>query len=324
MSAPSNATPIPDTAREAAAAWHVRLNAETADETDWLEFEAWLGAGPDHQRAYAAVEQAWVELDEAPASARGNLAVLAPRPSRRTAMWGGAIAAGLAAVTVTGAMFWTDSPTTQTFDTRPGEMRTVTLADGTHITLNGGSHLTATLARRERRVTMADAEAVFDVAHDPARPFFVDAGEREIRVVGTEFNVLSHKGAVSVVVRRGIVEVRPSAERSAPPIARLTKGQSLTHAAGAHADTIGAADADAALSWTTGQLVFQNQPLPAVAETLSRYGTRRIEVSPDARELRVTATLRIGPQDAMLGALANFLPVRVEQQTDKVRLSLRR
>lgn len=323
MSAPSNTTPIPEAVRERAASWHVRLASDDAEEGDWLAFEAWLGEDPIHQRAYEAIEQVWTDLDAAPASAATNVAPLRARPPRRAFLRYGAVAAGLA-VAVVGAAIWTTQPRTQVFDTPPGQRQVVALADGTRITINGGSHLTATLGRHERRVVMADAEAVFDVAKDPDRPFYVDAGEREIRVVGTEFNVLRHGGDVSVAVRRGVVEVRPTGAPGAKPVARLTRGQGLSHRKGQSADTVAQVDPDAALAWTTGRLVFQGEALADVARTLSRYVGHPIEVAPDAGNLRVTAVLNIGSEDAMLGSLSEFLPVRVERRPDRVRLSLRR
>jgi transmembrane sensor len=324
MSATSATSPIPEAVRERAAAWHVRLASDAADEADWLAFEAWLRESPDHQRAYEAVEQVWVDLDAAPATAVTNVAALPARPPRRAILRLGALAASAAAAAVVGVTYWTGLPETQTFDTPPGRTQVVALADGSRITLNGGSHLTATLGRHERRVVMADAEAVFDVAKDPQRPFLIEAGEREIRVVGTEFNVLHHKGDTSVAVRRGVVEVRPAGAPGARPLARLTKGQALTHVKGRPWDVVRSVDADAALAWTTGRLVFHGEPLADVARTLSRYVGRPIEVAPDARALPVTAVLNIGPEDAMLGSLADFLPVRVERQPGTVRLSLRR
>lgn len=324
MTAPTEMPPIPDAVRERAAAWYVRLASEEADEADWLGFEVWLSADPTHQAAYAEVEQVWSELDAAPATARSNTPAFRTRPSRAPArVWMGAVAASVAAVAVVGATFWTLQPRTEVFDTAPGERRVVALADGTRITLNGGSHLTARLARGERRVVMADAEAVFDVAKDPQRPFFIDAGDREIRVVGTEFNVLRHAGQVKVAVRRGVVEVRPAGAPTAPPVARLTHGQALSHQEGGPADSVTRVDADAALAWTEGRLVFKGERLADVAATLERYPGPPIVVAPDARELSVTATLAIGPRDAMLGSLAQFLPVQVERRPDSVRLSLR-
>jgi transmembrane sensor len=200
----------------------------------------------------------------------------------------------------------------------------VTLADGTHITLNGASRLSASLGRRERRVVMADAEAVFDVAKDPGRPFYIDAGDREIRVVGTEFNVLHHAGEVRVTVRRGVVEVRPADEPQAPPVARLVKGQALAHREGQPRDVVSAADPDAALAWTEGRLVFQGERLADVATTLNRYVRTPIEVAPEVRDTPVRATLVIGPEADMLASLGAFLPVQSQRRGDRVYVSLRR
>lgn len=282
MSAPSDTTPIPEVVRERAAFWHVRLASDEARETDWLDFEAWLGEHPVHQRAYEAVEQAWADLDAAPrrrrptsrrcARARHAAVSCAPEPSR-PAWWRRPSSARPSGPT---------RPARKAFETPVGRPRVVALEDGTRITINGGSHLTATLGRHERRVVMADAEAVFDVAKDPDRPFLIDAGEREIRVVGTEFNVVHHKGDVAVAVRRGVVEVRPAGAPGAKPLARLTKGQALSHRKGSGADTVAAVDPDAALAWTTGRLVFQGERLAEVAQTLSRYSAQPIVVAPDA------------------------------------------
>ncbi|CAN7196319.1 FecR domain-containing protein [Phenylobacterium sp. LjRoot225] len=339
MTGSSDRSPIPDAVRERAADWHVRLGSDEAGDADWLDFESWLAEDPVHLQAYELVEQLWSDLDalaplaaspQAPSPPPANITPLLPKPrARRTPVWMGAVAASLLAMIVIGGTFggvsfWANRPRTETFDTAIGERRVVALADGTHITLNGGSHLTATLGRRERRVVMASAEAAFDVARDPDRPFFIEAGDREIRVVGTEFNVLHQDGDVKVTVRRGVVEVRPKGAKSAPPLARLTKGQSLTHRKGQAADAVGAADPDAALAWTTGRLVFQGEPLSEVAATLARYGRRPIEVAPDARNMRVTASLNIGSQEEMAHSLSDFLPVQVERRTDRLRLSLRR
>jgi transmembrane sensor len=331
MTGPSDRSPIPDAVRERAVDWHVRLGSDEADDRDWLGFEAWLAETPLHQRAYEAVEQLWSDLDDLAPIAASNVIPLTPklRPARRPAPWMGAVAASVLAVIVIGGGFggaslWAGRPRTETFDTAVGERRVVALADGTHITLNGGSHVTATLGRHERRVVMASAEAVFDVAKDPARPFFIEAGDREIRVVGTEFNVLHQGGDVKVTVRRGVVEVRPKGAPAAQPLARLTKGQALVHREGQGDDTVAVADPDAAMAWTTGRLVFQGERLSEVAATLARYGGRPIEVAPDARDMRVTASLNIGSEDAMVRSLSEFLPVQVERRTDSLRLSLRR
>ena len=320
MSAPSDNPPMPQALRDRAAAWHVRLASDAAEESDWLAFEAWLTESDDHARAYAAVEAVWDDLDAVPAT---NVVPIRRPTVRRPAVWWGAIAAALLVIVSLGLAFWPNEPGAQNFQTAVGERRAIELADGSHVTLNGGSRIAASLGRRERRVVMADAEAVFDVAKDPARPFVIQAGDREIRVVGTEFNVLRHRGQVRVTVRRGVVEVRPVGKQGAAPLARLVKGQSLTHREGRPIDIVGAADPEVAFAWTQGRLVFQGERLADVAETLNRYVTTPISVAPEAQALPVTAVLNLGAEEDMLRSLSAFLPIQAERRPDSVRLNLR-
>ena len=324
MSAPSDKPPIAQALRHRAVDWRVRVSSDEAQEADWLAFEAWLAEDPDHGRAYAAVEQVWMDLDDAPPQSATNVVPLKARPPNRRAIWMGAAAASLVGAAVIGTTVFQAQAPTESYDTAFGQQRIIALSDGSRITLNGGSHIEAVMGRRERRVVMADAEAAFDVAHDPGRPFIIQAGDREIRVVGTEFNVLHHAGDTKITVRRGVVEVRPTGQSGAKPIARLTKGQSLAHQEGKPGDAVAAADPEAAFAWTTGRLVFQGERLEAVALTLNRYVPTPITVAPDARALPVTAVLTLGGEDEMLKTLAAFLPVQADRQAASVRLSLRR
>lgn len=121
-------------------------------------------------------------------------------------------------------------PETLTFATAKGEHRTVHLADGSKVELNGGSKLTATLARTERRLTLPVGEALFDVAPDKARPVLIGVGDRVLRVVDARFEVRHLGGDLSVRVERGVVEVRP-ADSARGPTMRLNPGQRLDTAA---------------------------------------------------------------------------------------------
>lgn len=319
MSSTPDTSLIPDAVREAAAEWHVRLGGDAAGEADWLAFEQWLAKDSRHLAAYEAVEQVWQDLDAAPAGARSNVAPFR-RPSRRGAVgWIAAAVAGLAAASVMVGVYLPGPAQEQILSAPLGERRTYDLQDGTHVILNGGSRLSVSMSRRERKVVMADAEAVFDVAHEANRPFVIDAGDRQVRVLGTEFSVLNHAGLVSVTVRRGLVEVRP-AQGQPGRVARLAKGQSLIHRA-AGGDEMRRVDPDLAFAWTQGRLVFQDTPLEEVADTLSRYTGKPVTVAPEARRMPVTAVLSIKPGDDMVRDLTAFLPLEATRRTDGVLLS---
>ncbi len=74
-----------------------------------------------------------------------------------------------------------------------GETRSIMLADGSHITLNSGSRLIYPdkFTGGERHVFLA-GEAYADIAKDAEHEFILSAGDIDITVHGTEFNVRSY------------------------------------------------------------------------------------------------------------------------------------
>jgi transmembrane sensor len=321
---------------EEAAGWFARLQGEAATGDDWLAFERWLQASPAHARAYERLERLWVDLDYAPiARDLGGRPLLAAhrrvvsreparRPSRRRA-WigaGAAIAAGL--VVAAGVGLWsTPGAATQTYRTGPGQTRQITLADGTRIHLNAASKLTVSLGRDARRVQMAEAEAVFDVAHDAGRPFLIAVGDRQVRVVGTEFNLRHRADKVALTVRRGVVEVRPVDAPQASPT-RVTVGQALIHTEGQAGSILKVSDPDAAFAWTSGQLIYRDQPLSEVAAELSLRFAVPVRTS-DTRtaSMRFSGVLVTDSEADVLRRLQAFAPIRVEHTADAIVLHSR-
>jgi transmembrane sensor len=274
-----------DAARDAAADWIVRLARPTTGESDWLAFDAWLDASETHRAAYDQAMALWSELDAAGPDLMAAMPARSPPASvgRRWAIAGGLVAAALAVAVVP----WGDlTARTVTYQTAKAERRVVTLADGTRIDMNAGSRLTVRLGSKARRVTMDDAEAVFDVAKDAHRPFLITAGDRTVRVVGTQFNVRRRDGVQSVTVRRGVVEVAPAAGAVGQAY-RLTVGQRLDHIEGAGNSTVRTAAPDEAMSWRSGRLIYRAEPLTNVVADLNRYAAKPLRIA-DARTGRMT------------------------------------
>ena len=274
-----------DAARDAAAGWIVRLGRPTTGETDWLAFDAWLDASEAHRTAYDEAMALWSELGAAGSDLAAAMpARLAPPANvgRRWAIAGGLAAAALAVAVVP----WADlTAKTVTYQTAKAERRIVTLADGTRIDMNAGSRLTVRLGSKVRRVTMDDAEAVFDVAKDASRPFLITAGDRTVRVVGTQFNVRRRDGVQSVTVRRGVVEVSPAAGAVGQAY-RLTVGQRLDHVEGAGSSVLRAVAPDEAMSWRNGRLIYRAEPLANVVADLNRYAAKPLRIA-DTRTGRI-------------------------------------
>lgn len=310
---------------EEAARWFARLQGEAATGDDWLAFERWLRSSPARAQAYERLEGLWVDLDYAPVARElGGLPLVAarrrtpaPRPSQdqdRRRAWlvaGAAIAAS--ALVAIGVGLRSPGVTTETYRTAPGETRQITLADGTRIRLNAASRIIVSLDHDARRVRMADAEATFDVAHDAQRPFLIGAGDRQVRVVGTEFNLRQRADRFDLTVRRGVVEVRPADAPQAWPI-RVTVGQELTHTAGRANEAPKPSDPDQAFAWTNGQLIYRDQPLSDVAADLSRRFGAPVRIA-DARTaaLRFSGVLVTDNEDAVLRRLEAYAPVLAER-----------
>ncbi len=83
---------------------------------------------------------------------------------------------------------------TESYITKEGEKLEVALADQSLITLNENSSLTISRAfNKEFRTVRFEGEAYFDVAENPQKPFIIETGSSQIRVLGTSFNVDARK-----------------------------------------------------------------------------------------------------------------------------------
>lgn len=306
-----------DPIQQAASDWFARLQDDAGLE-DWTAFQAWLEADPAHAAAYDAVEALWVELEDLPADAiptpttaesavAQNVSPFAPRPKppARRWVWTGLATAAAAAVVVVAVLPQLTRPTFTDYSTKRGETREVALADGSRLTLGGATTLRVRLTRIERDVTLVDGEASFDIAHLENRPFVVAAADREVRVLGTEFNILSHEKRLAVTVRRGLVSVSGGPEG----VVRVAKGQQLIRASGSTASLVRTTDPDAAFAWKAGKLVYRQAPLAEVVADLNRYVATPIRVDPSAASVKVSGVLLVDEEAAMIRRLELFAPI---------------
>ncbi len=91
-----------------------------------------------------------------------------------------------------------------------GNRMLITLGDGTQVWLNAGTKLEypSVFAEKKRHVKVS-GEAMFDVAHDAARPFVVETFACDIEVLGTKFNVAADetKRSFSTALMNGSVKL---------------------------------------------------------------------------------------------------------------------
>jgi len=296
-----NRPPAEDAVHDIAIAWRVRQQVRKLDAAEQAEFQAWLDAAPAHRSAYAEIEEVWdasSELGRHPlyleTRERAIAAVDRHRMGRR------AIAAGLAAVLIGlggGGLYLHDAPrplATQTFHTAVGQRATVTLPDGSEVTLNTNSIVRTQAADDKRLVFLDSGQAFFRVAKDRRHPFVVTAAGRTVTAVGTAFDVRVDHGALKVVLVEGKVRVAPAATAprvTSAPSASPTRPQPAVTDMSAGSQLVVVNDSDWKLtptdvvretSWLKGQLVFDDEPLGDIVDEMNRYSERKIVLNDPA------------------------------------------
>jgi len=295
---------------DAAAAWVVRLEAADLPEDEAAAFDAWLSSTPANASAFddaLSVSRAYAVQGEFVARALSARRAPPPDYTRRAVGGMGALAAAAAVAVVLGPQL--AAPSMLAYETGVGEQRTITLADGSNVRLNGATRLTVRLDRDSRDVKLAHGQALFDVAHDANRPFTVAAGDRDVRVLGTKFDVRRLDGQVAVSVARGAVEVRPAAGAEGRAY-RLRPGQRFAHAEGASDVQVGNVPAAEIAAWTTGRLVYRAAPLRQVVADLNQQFSTPIRLEdPSLADAPISGVLVLDDQQAVIRRLALLVPV---------------
>ena len=111
-------------------------------------------------------------------------------------------------IVVVAGIVWLRQPATMlTYETGRGQMSTITLADGSEVTLNHTSELILDRQRFDKgRNVRLNGEAYFRVRKTGA-PFVVTTDLATIQVIGTEFNVRMREGQIEVAVLAGEVQL---------------------------------------------------------------------------------------------------------------------
>jgi transmembrane sensor len=155
--------------------------------------------------------------------------------------------------------------------TAPGEVKTVTLADQTRVTLDADSAIAVDFSHGERHIRLRRGAGFFSVTQT-GQPFVVEAGSGEARVLGTQFEVRLQPAGAEVTVLSGRVGVTPSRQAQQQI---LTAGQQVAYVEGV-ADALHAVDSESRLAWRDGWLNYYKAPLADVVQDLRRYYPGRI------------------------------------------------
>lgn len=290
-------------------AWFLRLKAEPSCPDLTADFQRWLRQSGEHRRAWQYALRTWQLMGEtAPAhehlwadAPRAEVIAVARRRWHRPAIGAAAAMAAILLLFLAGPSLLIRMQADHI--TATGENRRVALEDGTVIELGGDSAIRTEMSAAGRHVILLSGEAFFDVAHDPARPFTVEAGGVKVLVVGTAFDVRLAGEETTVELERGVVQVSIDEAREKRNV-RLLPGEMAVVNSREGTLTRNTIQPDQVAAWRSGRIFVKGASIGTVAEQLQRYHTAWIVV-PDRKlaSLKVTGLYDLGDPDSALKAL---------------------
>ena len=346
-----------------ASEWFAALCEGELSPGDRERFLDWLRESPAHVEEYLELARLWDEMGDVEAlrhvdaeselvKARNIVMALdgasevgkavsskgrtVKRPYVRLS-----VAAGLLVAVAVG--WWAvafDSLSNGVTTTAVGEQRSMTLDDGSVISLNTQTSVRVAFVDGERHAELLRGEALFDVARDERRPFVVVAGAAEVRVLGTTFNVYREDDrTATVTVLEGRVAVTtndttnsvsaarptpaPESPGSAVPVetmaaVELTQGQQARIGRSGAVVEPAAVNVEKAVAWTDRRLIFENSTLEEVLAEFNRYNTRELSVDdPALAALKLNGVFESHDPESLLQYLERAYGVQVRDDDDQ-------
>jgi transmembrane sensor len=340
-----------------AAAWIARLHGE--ERTVWVEegFGRWLAASPTHRLAFEMANDIWTSTEKRPKPV-ARVFVRKELEGQFFALTRMRLAAAaLALIAAGGAVLYSRDPG---LATGVGEQRTLTLEDGTRITMNTATRIHVHYDHVARRIELDKGETLFEVAKRPTWPFIVTAGAAEVRALGTQFLVRRDDEKLAVTLIEGKVAVTPATpaaeipqaeavssgparlpmhrsavrvptgaapkENSGLPVQAqvdaftLYPGERLTFV-NREVPTLDRPPLDKVIAWERGHAIFDHTPLADAVREMNRYSDVEIRIE-DAGTARaqVTGIFRTGESENFARSVAETYQLQLVAEPGRLLL----
>jgi ferric-dicitrate binding protein FerR (iron transport regulator) len=162
-----------------------------------------------------------------------------------------------------------------TISTLKGQQWQLTLGDGTRVWLNAASSIHYPLSFTDSaRVVEITGEACFEVTPNSNAPFLVRAGKREIRVLGTRFNVNAYadEPVFKATLLNGAVSVGNGLQT-----VLLQPGEQAVEQEGGNGLGKQQTDTSNVMAWINGRFRFDQSDLQTVMRQIARWYDMEIE-----------------------------------------------
>ncbi len=207
------------------------------------------------------------------------------------------------------------------YQTAFGKMASLTLPDGSTVTLNGNSHLryAPRWATHQTREVWLDGEGFFRITHQRNHERFVVhlPNKLNIEVLGTQFNVMARANRAKVVLNNG--KIRLDVGDQAKQKLVMQPGDLFYADVKAKVYYRKHVDAAAQSAWQTGKLTFDGTTLQEVAQMLEdTYGVNVIIADPDLQRQTLSGTIPNQSMQTILNGLTTLFDLHITQQSNRI------
>lgn len=292
---------------------------------DQAALDTWLTDDLAHEIAYWRLDAAWERTNR----------LAATRCSPQISHRGGAklrsylprLVAVVAIGAVIGSAFFYRSapPKAMTYVTPVGGQKTLSLSDGSRITLNTDTSIRFEAKGGSRKVWLEKGEAYFEIRHDAAHPFVVSTAGHRIIDLGTKFSVRSTPDGLGLKVTliEGAAELQSADAWVSNHRAILKPGDVAIATARTLAvsrEPVAAIGED--LIWRQGLLVFRRTTLSQAVAEFNRYNNQKISIADaEVGEMRIAGTFQAHNTDLFTEAVKELFKLRVSKSGDQTIIS---
>jgi len=311
-------TNLPDPIIDEAINWLVRLEMSDNTPAARLDFEQWLNKTPQHQLAWERVKQIHTGFTSLPAK---PLTQTLETLNQQSIQSGINRRQAVKLLSVTGLLFssgWIAKQHTPwqrllaDYSTEIGEQDSFALVDGSQLTLNTDSALSAGFGGANRKLNLRRGEMQLYVGADdgfkPTRPLLVKTSAGRINTLDSKFTVRVASSRARVTVQDGWVELLNRQGKKQ----RVESGESvwLSDKGLFTANSIISPDA-----WLTGAISGKNIPFGELLDELSRYRLGIIDYAPELKHRLVSGIFQLQDIDTTLKFIAQVQSVELEFRT---------
>lgn len=289
----------------------MRLSERELSDAERAEWECWKVSTPERGRAWGRAQLLQSKFGGLPPSLAMSALDRPSSPQRRVAL--GKLAmilaimpAGWGSLKLAQSLQWSAD-----YHTTVGQRRELTLADGSHITLNTDTAIDVLFDAHQRLIRLREGEILVQTAPDIsplARPFLVSTRQSRMQALGTRFTVRELQSRTHLAVLEGAVQVDLAENRQGSPLI-INAGQRTDFSS----DTFGQVTATDRYigAWAQGMLMADKMRLADFVAELTRYRRGFVRLDPAIADLRISGAFPISDTQRTLNMLTQTYPILV-------------